>query len=58
VVAAATQATFLNSTTFGYKGMAFIGEFGTAAPLIHPFAEITTPLPGIKPNITGQKVII
>jgi glucose/arabinose dehydrogenase len=55
---ASTQAAFSNSTAFGYKGMAFIGEFGTAAPLIHPFAEVTTPLPGIKPNITGQKVIM
>ena len=55
---ASTQTAFSNSTAFGYKGMAFIGEFGTAAPLIHPFAEVTTPLPGIKPNITGQKVIM
>jgi hypothetical protein len=55
---AATQAAFSNSGTFGYNGMAFIGEFGTAAPLIHPFAQVTTPLPGIKPNITGQKVVM
>jgi hypothetical protein len=38
--------------------MAFIGEFGTAAPLIHSFAQITTPLPGFTPTITGQKVVV
>jgi hypothetical protein len=55
---AATQAAFSNSSNFGSKGAAFIGEFGTAAPLIHPFAQITTPLPGIMPAITGQKVVM
>jgi glucose/arabinose dehydrogenase len=55
---AATQAAFSNSSNFGSKGAAFIGEFGTAAPLIHPFAQITTPLPGITPAITGQKVVM
>jgi glucose/arabinose dehydrogenase len=55
---AATQASFSNSSNFGFKGMAFIGEFGTAAPLIHPFAQMTTPLPGFTPTITGQKVVM
>jgi hypothetical protein len=55
---AATQTDFSNSNNFGYKGMAFIGEFGTAAPLIHTFAQITTPLPGFTPTITGQKVVV
>jgi hypothetical protein len=55
---AATQASFSNSSKFGFKGMAFIGEFGTAAPLIHPFAQMTTPLPGFTPTITGQRVVM
>jgi glucose/arabinose dehydrogenase len=55
---AATQTDFSNSNNFGYKGMAFIGEFGTAGPLIHSFAQITTPLPGFTPTITGQKVVV
>ena len=38
--------------------MAFVGEFGTAAPLIHPFAQITQEMPGFKPEIIGQKVIM
>jgi hypothetical protein len=38
--------------------MVFIGEFGTAAPLIHPFAQIINQTAGFKPNITGQKVIM
>ena len=54
----ATQTDFSNSNNFGYKGMAFIGEFGTATPLIHTFAQITTPLPGFTPTITGQKVVV
>ena len=38
--------------------MAFVGEFGTAAPLIHPFAQITQKQPGFTPDITGQKVLL
>jgi hypothetical protein len=38
--------------------MAFIGEFGTAAPLIHPFADSTQKLPGFPTTITGQKVVM
>lgn len=55
---AVTQAAFSNSSIFGFKGMAFIGEFGTAGPLIHTFAQITTPLPGFTPTIRGQKVVM
>ena len=58
VGAAVTQAAFSDSSIFGFKGMAFIGEFGTAGPLIHTFAQITTPLPGFTPTIRGQKVIM
>jgi hypothetical protein len=37
--------------------MAFVGEYGTAAPLIHPFAQMTEKLPGFNPVIVGQKVL-
>jgi hypothetical protein len=53
-----TQIAFSNSTNFGFRGLAFIGEFGTAAPLIHPFAQLTTPLPGFTPTVMGQKVVM
>ncbi|MFL6494113.1 MAG: PQQ-dependent sugar dehydrogenase [Nitrososphaera sp.] len=55
---AATQVAVSNSTNFGFKGNAFIAEFGTMAPLIHPFAQITQPMPGIEPGIVGQKVVM
>jgi glucose/arabinose dehydrogenase len=55
---AVTQAASSNSSKFGYNGMVFIGEFGTAAPLIHPFAQIINQTAGFKPNITGQKIIM
>ena len=55
---AVTQIALSNNNQFGFKGMAFIGEFGTAAPLIHPFAQITQEMPGFKPEIIGQKVIV
>ena len=54
---AVTQAAVSNSTNFGFKGNAFVGEFGTMAPLIHPFAQLTQPMPGIQPSIVGQKVV-
>lgn len=55
---AVTQIAISNSTKFGFKDMAFIGEFGTAAPLIHPFADSTQKLPGFPTTITGQKVVM
>jgi glucose/arabinose dehydrogenase len=55
---AVTQAALSNNSNFGNRGAIFIGEFGTAAPLIHPFADISQEMPGFKPNITGQKVIM
>jgi glucose/arabinose dehydrogenase len=55
---AVTQVAVSNSTNFGFKGNAFIAEFGTMAPLIHPFAQITQPMPGIEPGIVGQKVVM
>jgi glucose/arabinose dehydrogenase len=55
---AVTQVAVSNSTKFGFKDMAFIGEFGTAAPLIHPFADSTQKLPGFPTTITGQKVVM
>jgi len=55
---AVTQVAVSNSTNFGFKGNAFIAEFGTMAPLIHPFAQITQPMPDIEPGIVGQKVVM
>lgn len=55
---AVTQLAVSNNTSFGFKGMAFVGEYGTAAPLIHPFAQITQPMPGFKPMINGQRIIM
>ncbi len=55
---AVTQVAVSNSTNFGFKGNAFIAEFGTMAPLIHPFAQITQLMPGIQPGIVGQKVVM
>jgi glucose/arabinose dehydrogenase len=55
---AVTQIAVSNSTNFGFKGNAFITEFGTMAPLIHPFAQLTQPMPGIQPSIVGQKVVM
>jgi glucose/arabinose dehydrogenase len=55
---AVTQAAVSNSTDFGFKGNAFIGEFGTMAPLIHPFAQLTQSMPGFQPSIVGQKVVM
>jgi glucose/arabinose dehydrogenase len=55
---AVTQVAVSNSTKFGFKGMAFVGEFGTAAPMIHPFADSTQKLPGFPTTITGQKVVM
>jgi hypothetical protein len=55
---AVTQVAISNSTKFGFKGMAFVGEFWTAAPLIHPFAVSTQKLPGFPTTIIGQKVVM
>jgi glucose/arabinose dehydrogenase len=55
---AVTQLATSNNSEFGPPNMAYIGEFGTAAPLIHPFAQITQKQPGFSPDITGQKVIM
>jgi hypothetical protein len=46
---AATQAALSNNSNFDNRGAIFIGEFGTAAPLIHSFADITQVMPGFKP---------
>ena len=54
---AVTQVAVSNSTDFGFRGKAFIGEFGTMAPLIHPFAQVTQSMPGFQPSIVGQKVV-
>ncbi len=55
---AATQIAVSKNSSFGFPNMAFVGEFGTAAPLIHPFAQITQKQPGFTPDITGQKVLL
>jgi len=55
---AVTQIAVSKNNSFGFPNMAFIGEFGTAAPLIHPFAQITQKQPGFTPEIRGQKVIM
>jgi glucose/arabinose dehydrogenase len=57
-VAVTQMAVSKNNSEFGHPNMAFIGEFGTAAPLIHPFAQITQDQPGFSPEIIGQKVIM
>jgi glucose/arabinose dehydrogenase len=55
---ALTQAATSVNDKFGYKGKIFLGEFGTAAPLIHPFAQVTQKQPGFNPGIIGQKVVV
>jgi glucose/arabinose dehydrogenase len=55
---AVTQIALSKNSSFGFPNMAFIGEFGTAAPLIHPFAQITQKQPGFTPEINGQKVVL
>jgi glucose/arabinose dehydrogenase len=55
---AVTQLAISKNSSFGFPNMAFIGEFGTAAPLIHPFAQITQKQPGFTPEIKGQKVVM
>lgn len=55
---AVTQIAISKNSSFGFPNMAFIGEFGTAAPLIHPFAQITQKQPGFTPEIKGQKVVL
>ncbi len=57
-VAVTQMAISQNNSEFGYPNTAFVGEFGTAAPLIHPFAQITPNQPGFSPEIIGQKVIM
>ncbi|MGN6708207.1 MAG: PQQ-dependent sugar dehydrogenase [Candidatus Nitrosocosmicus sp.] len=55
---AVTQVQVSKNNSFGFPGMAFVGEYGTAAPLIHPFAQMTEKLPGFNPEIVGQKVLM
>jgi len=55
---AVTQLAVSKNNSFGFPGMAFVGEFGTAAPLIHPFAQLTQKMPGFTPVIVGQKVLL
>ncbi len=59
VGAAMTQIAFSNSSQFGFKGKAFIGEFGTYAPQTHltavPSGANAGPVMG---KTIGQKVII
>jgi plastocyanin len=59
VGAALTQVAFTNSSQFGFRGKAFIGEFGTYAPQTHLTAvpDVTAPGPVMGQTI-GQKVVI
>jgi glucose/arabinose dehydrogenase len=58
-VAVTQVAVSNNNSKFATPNTAFIGEFGTAAPLIHPFAQLTPQQPeGFSPTIIGQKVIM
>jgi len=55
---AVTQIAVSKNNSFGFHGMAFVGEYGTAAPLIHPFAQLKQKMPGFTPVIVGQKVLL
>lgn len=59
VGAAMTQIAFSNSSQFGFKGKAFLGEFGTYAPQTHlsavPPGANAVPVMG---QTMGQKIIM
>jgi glucose/arabinose dehydrogenase len=56
---AATQAAISSSSSFGSKGMIFIGEFGTIAPVTHKFQKPVNASAGdVMGQLIGQKVVI
>ena len=60
VGAALTHIAVSNSTKFGFKGMAFIGEFGTLAPQTHLTANsrLGINIGSVMGQIIGQRVAI
>ena len=55
---AATQVAVSTNSSFGFKNMAFVGEFGTMGSLIHPYDIITGPSPQFSLSTNGPKVIM
>jgi glucose/arabinose dehydrogenase len=59
VGAALTQIDFSKNDSFGYKGQAFIGEYGTLAPQTHLTAIPPEASPGsVMGQLIGQKIIV
>jgi glucose/arabinose dehydrogenase len=60
VGAALTHIAISNSSKFGFKGMAFIGEFGTLAPQTHLTANsrFGISVGSVMGQIIGQRVIV
>ena len=55
---AATQVAVSTNSSFGFKNMAFVGEYGTMGSLIHPYDLITGPSPQFSTSTNGPKVIM
>jgi hypothetical protein len=55
---AVTQVAVSANSSFGFKNMAFVGEFGTMGSLIHPYDLITGPSPQFSTSTNGPKVIM
>jgi glucose/arabinose dehydrogenase len=55
---AATQVAVSTNSSFGFKNMAFVGEYGTMGSLIHPYDLITGPSPQFSVSTNGPKVIM
>jgi DNA-binding beta-propeller fold protein YncE len=60
VNAALTHVAVSNSTKFGFKGMALIGEFGTLAPQTHLTANSRLGINtgSVMGQIIGQRVVV
>src|SRR5690242_20190011 len=58
VGAALTHVAVSNSTRFGFKGMALIGEFGTLAPQTHLTASSSSNIGSVMGQIIGQRVAV
>ena len=60
VGAALTHVAVSNSSAFGFKGLAFIGEFGTLAPQTHLTANsrFGISIGSVMGQLIGQKVIV
>jgi len=55
---AATKVAVSTNSSFGFKNMAFVGEYGTMGSLIHPYDLITGPSPQFSVSTNGPKVIM